>query len=131
MILYSQREGEKTKYKLPQKEVTTMTRENIKRIAEIRDTLFILDMKTRLTFEDWDTICKLRREETHLMNLPARPIVKMVEPIIICDGVECLDMDRYDEAEAEWRKAQDEADRAWKAECDNIRNTINRMIEAL
>ena len=108
-----------------------MTKENIKRIADIRDILSMLEMKTRLTSKDWDTICQLREEEARLMNLPARPIVKMVEPIIICNGVECLDMDRYDEAEAEWLEAQNEADRAWEAECDTIRNTINRMIEAL
>jgi hypothetical protein len=108
-----------------------MTKEIAKRIAEIREALFMLDMKTRLTIEDWNDICQLRREEAELMNLPARPIVKMVYPATICNGVKCLDMDRYDEAKAEWRKAQSEADRAWKAECDTIRNTINRMIEAL
>jgi hypothetical protein len=29
------------------------------------------------------------------------------------------------------KAAQEEADRVWMAECDNIRNTINRLIEEL
>lgn len=108
-----------------------MTKEIAKRIAEIREALFMLDMKTRLTIEDWNDICQLRREEAELMNLPKRNIIRFVIPTVVINGVECMDLDKYDEAEAEHWKAQEEADRVWMAECDNIRNTINRLIDEL
>jgi hypothetical protein len=114
-----------------EKEVTTMTKEIAKRIAEIREALFMLDMKTRLTIEDWNDICQLRREEAELMNLPKRNTIRFDIPTVVINGVKCMDLSRYEEEATKHRKAQEEADRVWMAECDNIRNTINRLIEEL
>lgn len=108
-----------------------MKKKTVKRIAEIREALFMLDMKTRLTIEDWNDICQLRREEAELMNLPKRNTIRFTIPTVVINGVECMDLDRYDEEATKHQKAQEEADRVWMAECDNIRNTINRMIDEL
>lgn len=108
-----------------------MTKEIAKRIAEIREALFMLDMKTRLTTEDWNDICQLRREEAELMNLPKRNTIRFDIPTIVINGVKCMDLNRYEEEAIKHQKAQEEADRVWMAECDNIRNTINRLIDEL